>query len=360
MQSFQSFQACGNEIICVPDTVTFEIAGTDIVLDTSVNEYVRAKIKVHNTGAGANDMTKFAIKGYPIIRGDTNIVSRILPGSDEEKKYSLNSAYLVTAADAEFLACGIERYFRFSPMRYQLKSAEVWEPGDYVYLDEDLHLGTFQLCRITDVEDDAGVLEERTYIIEGAAEYKVETTSVQSNHHAPAPVPKAAVSNINLDFTSPSGNGTIENPVEGDRLYTKIGTVDTYQEYTGGQWVNQNSLMLGLLVSGLFLAMIGCYGVFNPDNPPTSTETLPHPAFRVFNFENNYQDQNGLDDWATKTNIAFSSAQKKFSSYSLTDDNSNNLARLISPSLFTRGESQSIWIMDNDLSVINLCNLYFI
>lgn len=346
LQSYQSVEAAGNEIICVPDTVIFEIAGTNIDLETAVNEYVRAKIKIHNTGAGANNMTKFSVKGYPILRGDTNIIERIYTGGDSDKKQTLKAAYLTTEADAEALACGIERYFRFSPIRYMLRSSETWEPGDYVYIDEDLHLGTFQLCVIVGVEDDE-YQDQRAYILEGIAAYEVETTSVQSNHHAPAPVPKAAIENIHLDFSSPSGNGTIENPVEGDRLYTRIGTTDSYQEFTGGQWVTQNSLLLGILIAGLFFPGIGCQAVFNPDNPPTTTEYLPHPDFRVFNFENNYQDQNGVDDWATKSaDLAFSTTWKKFGSRSLCAG-STKIANLDALTTATIGSYQSIGLWCN-------------
>jgi len=150
-----------------------------------------------------------------------------------------------------------------------------------------------------------------------------------------------------------TGTGTIDAPDEGDTVHYVDGTSDQYLEYTGGAWVNSNGIVIALL--GM---LIGCGGLYHPSNPPTSDEFIPHPNFRVFNFENNYQDHLGVDDWGTKTDLAFSTTQKKFGSYSLYDDNSvGGTSGLIAPASYTCGQSQAmgIWIyptvsnMDNFL-----------
>jgi hypothetical protein len=138
-----------------------------------------------------------------------------------------------------------------------------------------------------------------------------------------------------------TGTGTIDAPDEGDTVHYIDGSSDQYLEYTGGNWVNSNGIVIGLL--GL---LIGCGGLYHPSNPPTSDEYLPHPDFRVFNFENNYQDQNGLDDWAVKNKVAFSTVVKKFGSRSVTDDNTNASAYLQSYASFLLSSSHSVgaWV----------------
>jgi len=122
---------------------------------------------------------------------------------------------------------------------------------------------------------------------------------------------------IYLGYYSSTG-GTIDSPNEGDTVRYMTGTVDWWMERTGGAWVlNANGIAIGLFIAGLFSNTIGCGGIYHPANPPTATELLPNPYFRVFGFNNVYTDQNGLDDWATKTAIAFSSTEKKFGTYSL-------------------------------------------
>jgi hypothetical protein len=158
-----------------------------------------------------------------------------------------------------------------------------------------------------------------------------------------------------------TGTGTIDAPDEGDTVHYVDGSSDQYLEYTGGNWVNSNGIVIGLL--GL---LIGCGGLYHPSNPPTSDEYLPHPDFRVFNFENNYQDQNGLDDWTDKDDLAFDSTTKKFGTYSLRDNNTNSSSALKSPNPCTRGESFSTGFWFNLsfmqvglLSTTRLFNLIF-
>lgn len=151
---------------------------------------------------------------------------------------------------------------------------------------------------------------------------------------------------IYLGFHSFSGTTTLDSPGEGDTVHYISGTTDQYQEYTNGGWVvTANGLKLGGLltvgVASLFLNMVGCGGCYHPNNPPTNTEFLPHPGYRVFNFENNYEDQHGVDDWVGKTNPAFDATTYKFGDYSLTATSGNRCA-LTTPTGGTLGSSQSV------------------
>jgi hypothetical protein len=110
--------------------------------------------------------------------------------------------------------------------------------------------------------------------------------------------------------------GTLGAEVEGDRVLYIDGDELAINEWTNGGWTAVNGIKLGGVLGGLLLNMIACGGLYHPENTPTSTEVLPSSDFRVFAFENNYQDQDGVDDWAAKINLAFST-NEKFGTYAL-------------------------------------------
>jgi hypothetical protein len=72
----------------------------------------------------------------------------------------------------------------------------------------------------------------------------------------------------------------------------------------------------------------------------TNTELYPEDNCRVWNFEDNAEDQLGIDDWTTKTNIIFTQLQQKFGAYSLKTDGQDGSLSL-GPLTATEGESQS-------------------
>jgi len=132
------------------------------------------------------------------------------------------------------------------------------------------------------------------------------------------------------------------SPAEGDRRMYIDGDEIGFEEYTGGAWATVNSIKLGGVdANGIFAPFLQCRGVINSQGDTPGQEFFPENGYRVFNFENNYADQNGVDDWSTKSNVALSTVQKKFGSYSLfaTAGNKGYLAAL---GTWTVGKSQSL------------------
>lgn len=159
--------------------------------------------------------------------------------------------------------------------------------------------------------------------------------------------------------------GTYGSEVAGDRVLYIDGDELSIQEWTNGVWSTVKGIKIGGAIAGLFLNMIGCGGIYNPNNPPTSVERFPNPYFRVFNFESTYADQNGLDDWTYKTNCVTTLITAKFGTRSLRSDPAGTGGLLASPAGGTVGSSQSYgsWIYftrsgtatsSDELSVISL------
>lgn len=121
-----------------------------------------------------------------------------------------------------------------------------------------------------------------------------------------------------------TGTGSTASPDEGDRRFYVDGDEIKFQVYTNGGWSVIKSIVIGGLIAGIFAAFIGCNGMYHPDNPPQSIESFPSQTFKVFDFENNLNDQNGDSSFWTDTNAIFNDSIKKFDSYSLTGDSDSD------------------------------------
>jgi hypothetical protein len=119
-----------------------------------------------------------------------------------------------------------------------------------------------------------------------------------------------------------NGTGTYASPEEGDTMMYLSGNTILRAERISATWVQK--MVLGTLSAGAFVAVLGACVLCHPSNPPSSYEVLPNPNYRVFGFNNDYEDQFGVDDWDVKLNTAFDSSVKKFGIYSLTGTEGDN------------------------------------
>ena len=141
-----------------------------------------------------------------------------------------------------------------------------------------------------------------------------------------------------------AGTGTNSVPDEGDRrTYIDEDEVGL-EEYTGGAWTTINSVKLGGSDSnGNFYPFLQCRGLVNPLADGINTEFFPSSDFRVFNFEGNYEDQHGVDDWIFKSGIAINTTYKKFGTRSF-GATPGDLAHLGSAEEWTLGKSQAMGV----------------
>jgi hypothetical protein len=110
-----------------------------------------------------------------------------------------------------------------------------------------------------------------------------------------------------------AGTGDNASPDEGDRRTVIEDDEMRQEEYTAGAWSTVKGIKIGGALTGLFLAMIGCHGLYHPELPPTSNEFFPNNNFLVYNFDaDSYVNQYGADDWNAKANQGTSTTQKKF------------------------------------------------
>jgi hypothetical protein len=116
-----------------------------------------------------------------------------------------------------------------------------------------------------------------------------------------------------------NGTGTYGSPEEGDTMMYLSGNTILRAERISGSWIAK--MVLGTLTAGAFAAVLAACTLCHPANPPSSYEALPNPNFRVFNFENNVEDQFGIDDWDPKVQIDYDTTIKKYGTCSLWANN---------------------------------------
>ncbi len=188
--------------------------------------------------------------------------------------------------------------------------------------------------------------DNKPYRWSGAAWVSIRDVVVLTFDRIHTTVLQAQFSDVGATLTiGYEGTGTIASPNEGDRRIYIDGDEISFVEYTDGAWSTVNQIRLGgVNSSSLFYPFLQCRGVLNPLADEVNTEFFPSADFRVFNFENNYEDQHGVDDWSTKVDVALTTAQKKFGLRSLFAT-ANNDGSLATPSTYwSVGEDQAFGI----------------
>ena len=113
--------------------------------------------------------------------------------------------------------------------------------------------------------------------------------------------------------------GISVDPSEGDRRALVTSDQILLQEWTEGAWSTVNGIKIGGAIAGIFLSLMGCRWLVNPEVDVTAEENelFPGPG-EVFSLDNTYNNQFGIDTWAAHTSVSFTAATKKFGTHALT------------------------------------------
>lgn len=192
-QIFQKYKVDDADVVSVINTSVVESSGSNISY-TFTNYFVQGKVLFQNTGGSVQQITKFEIWGDAIIRGDTiNIVrAEITPGS--EHYYDFESKYIESNTDAEYLATGLGRYYKYSSTTFTLESKTAYDIGDFVVVDEDRN-NINQACLIVGRQDkiynnsSSGLEERFIYSLEAVEPFTASSTILTASA---GPTPNSA------------------------------------------------------------------------------------------------------------------------------------------------------------------------
>jgi len=194
----------------------------------------------------------------------------------------------------------------------------------YIYISSD---GQFKVDVLEAEYDSDGygfyhpVLKNYRYL----GRFQIHTDGTYYNIFQQNPIVKGGISSAAIEalflyaleaaIIGYKGTGINDSPSEGDRRTYIDNDEIGFQEYTGGEWVDRAKI--GGAIAGLFLAWVGACGLYHPDNPPGATEYFPNEEYHIYQLEGTYADTDGVDDWLSHFDCAFSAVQVKFGTQSL-------------------------------------------
>jgi hypothetical protein len=188
IESFAEYKMNGREIITVISPSLSVTKDADIVTNTFTNQYQRAIIEFENTGGVTRYITKLDIVGTAIVKGNLGIEKR-RNVVKTEKIFEYELKYSTLQADAQKLAIGLARYYRYSDFIYLARSRDEFSIGDFVDIEDD-YLGIDNRCVI--VEKVTSFINESTkvfvYKLDGISEYTAESLDSEIIRTTPPPV----------------------------------------------------------------------------------------------------------------------------------------------------------------------------
>ena len=110
---------------------------------------------------------------------------------------------------------------------------------------------------------------------------------------------QAQFANIGYSITiGYAGTGTIASPDEGDRrIYIDEDEIG-FEIYTDGTWSTERQIALGGIDSNSnFRPFLACRGILGDITDSPLLDPIPGRGFHLFKFDNNAEDQHGVDPW---------------------------------------------------------------
>ena len=116
-----------------------------------------------------------------------------------------------------------------------------------------------------------------------------------------------------------AGGGTYDSPNEGDRRIYVDDDEITFQIYTKGAWSTERQIVFGGVdANSNFRPFLACRGVLGDITDSPLLDPIPSRNHHLFKFDNNAEDQHGVDPWTVTTGaFVYSSGIKWEGTHSL-------------------------------------------
>ena len=361
---YVEFELENTGVIAVKDVTLSIEKEDDIVVNTFTYSGRKALLDIENTSLSVSRaITRLEISGTVIMKGQDRIKKcRLVSGTERVIEYKAEN--IRDSDDAAKIASGLSRNFIYGNIKYSFKSKEEFDTGEFCTIDEDLILNINKICVIIQKKFDE-VNGEHRYVCESIVDYVLETVSEETIHNMPAPMQPGAVGPAGTLLLGNPGSiaalgfsGTnYDSPSEGDVRTMMQNQVLNIQEWTGGEWSNVNINQLGTLAGGVFLSLLVATGITSPGAAPPTGEPFPSQKHRIFNVETNLEDQNGVDDWVFKIDVAYSAISKfGFTSLFATPGNFSNIQSALDYGVIGADQSLGFWLRINGTNSFNIAS----
>lgn len=183
--TYAEYQFEAGDVVAVT-SATLDVEVDGMTQTTFTNQFRRAALKYTNSTGSTATITKMQIKGTVQYRRKLNF-TQSSGWVNSDFRQDIKTQYINAEADAQKLATGLRRYYKFSDFKYSLNSEADFAIGHFIDV-VDSNLGINNRCIIVgkslvDVTQDLW-----RYELEGIAEYSSETTASASQKPSQPPL----------------------------------------------------------------------------------------------------------------------------------------------------------------------------
>jgi len=145
------------------------------------NYYKKASFGYRNTAAAAGTITNLKITGNAYIIASSNTVKVSITSSKELLEHDAEFIYDDTSARA--LASMLAQYYKYSDIKFTIKSKAAFTLGQYVLVVDTVYAGISTKCRVIGIET-ASATEVITYALESVDNFVSVTLITEGNRSA--------------------------------------------------------------------------------------------------------------------------------------------------------------------------------
>lgn len=183
-------------------TATYETGIT--VHQALVNYYKKCAFAYKNTTAAVKNITKLEISGNAyVVKSKNTARSSIVSGKD---LYEYEAKYIFDDTSASTLAKLISQYYKYSDLKYKIKSDTVFTIGEYVLVTDAVYSGISAKARVVGIVK-SSAKNTYTYDLEAVADYTAVTIDTEGET-APAPSIPVYSDTSYYNNTPPTNNVT--------------------------------------------------------------------------------------------------------------------------------------------------------
>ncbi|MGD9938610.1 MAG: hypothetical protein AB7T74_02290 [Clostridia bacterium] len=196
----------GYTIWVVTSPVLSATLESGIVLDSAfANYYRKASFAYQNTAAATKKITGLKITGNAYVISSKNTVRSSAAGG--KLIYEHKAQYLYSDASAQTLAELLGQYYKYSDIKYTVRSATELTLGQYVTVSDAIYAGISTKCRVVGITQKEAPTVIYEYTLEGVADFVAITTAVEGGHDGTPTSGDFGASDYYLN-TPPSANIT--------------------------------------------------------------------------------------------------------------------------------------------------------
>jgi hypothetical protein len=194
----------GYDIWVVTSPVLSATLGAGVSLVTALTNYYRkASFCYRNTSGAASTITGLSMTGNAYVIASKNTARSSLASA--KNLYEYQAKYIYTDAAAETLAELVGQYYKYSDIKYRIRSTTVLTLGQYVNVVDAVYAGLSTKCRVVGITQHEAPTVVYEYALEGVADF-VAITIVTEGGHDGIPTPADFGTSDYYSNTPPTNN----------------------------------------------------------------------------------------------------------------------------------------------------------